>query len=96
MYRLSLTILALCATLISSCAPPPPPKPAASQTVAATRAVARGAAKLQAVNFDDALRPIASDEPIALAAAKNEWTSFAIQIAGLPKPRRQDDVQHPH
>ena len=43
------------------------------------------AIKLQAAYPSDAEHP-ADAQPIILGAAKNEWASFAIQIAGLPRP----------
>ena len=42
--------------------------------------------KVQAVNLNDPIRPIAHDQPVILSAAKNESSGFALQVAGLPKP----------
>lgn len=41
-------------------------------------------AKIQSVQLNASAAVVASDTPIALAAAKNEWTSFQIQVSGLP------------
>ncbi len=43
-----------------------------------------GGVKLQSIDLDDPIRPVTSDQPIVLAAAKNEWTSFAVQLSDLP------------
>jgi hypothetical protein len=45
---------------------------------------AADAPKLQAVNLNDISAPAAFDEPVALSAAKNEWTSFTVQLGALP------------
>jgi hypothetical protein len=44
------------------------------------------ALNLQAVDINDPVRPSPLDGPLELAAARNEWTSFALQISNLPKP----------
>ncbi len=45
-----------------------------------------GATRLQGVNFTDPVQPVAHDDPVSIAAAKNEETSFALQISNLPGP----------
>lgn len=40
---------------------------------------------IRGVAVADTIVPAATDQPVALAAAKNEWTSFAVELAGLPK-----------
>ncbi len=40
--------------------------------------------KLQPVNLNDISAPTPFDGPLPLAAAKNEWTSFTLQLAPLP------------
>src|SRR4051812_1694788 len=47
---------------------------------------AAGATRLQGVNFSDPVQPVAHDEPVSIAAAKNEETSFALQVSDLPTP----------
>ena len=39
---------------------------------------------LQAVDLNDPYAPAPVGGPVALAAAKNEWTNFAVKITGLP------------
>src|SRR5438046_2678772 len=43
-------------------------------------------AKIQAVNLSDLVAPAPHDLPVTLAAAKNEWTSFEVQVSGLLAP----------
>jgi hypothetical protein len=45
---------------------------------------------VQGVDLNNPIWPIAHDHGIALAAAKNEWASFAVQVSGLPeaKPKK--------
>jgi hypothetical protein len=45
-----------------------------------------GGTRLQGVNFTDPVLPIAHDDPVSIAAAKNEETGFALQISNLPAP----------
>jgi hypothetical protein len=45
---------------------------------------------LQAVSLNDISAPAAFNEPVALSAAKNEWTSFTLQLGAVP----QQDPQH--
>ncbi len=40
---------------------------------------------LQAVDINDPARPAAIDGPLELAAARNEWTSFALRVNNFPK-----------
>jgi hypothetical protein len=54
-----------------------------------SHATARGAAKIRGVRLDDPVRPVVDAEPIVVAAARNEWTSFAVQIDSLPQPARK-------
>src|SRR4051812_5000391 len=42
-------------------------------------------AQVKGVNLNNPVAPVTSDLPIALNAAKNEWTSFAVQVSGLPQ-----------
>src|SRR5688572_27068653 len=35
---------------------------------------------IQSVNLNDPLAPAAGDGPIEIAAAKNEWVSFVVQV----------------
>ena len=37
------------------------------------------------VSLNDPARPVLQDQGIALAAARNEWTSFALQLENLPQ-----------
>jgi hypothetical protein len=41
-------------------------------------------ARIRAVNLRDLVSPTAHDQPVSLAAAKNEWASFQLQVSGLP------------
>jgi hypothetical protein len=41
-------------------------------------------ARLQQLNLNNPVSPTVRDEPVSLAAAKNEWTSFQLQVSGLP------------
>ena len=47
------------------------------------------AAQIQGVNLDDPLRPTVDDGPVAMAGAKNEWVSFAVQISNLAGDSRR-------
>jgi hypothetical protein len=38
---------------------------------------------LQVVDLSDPIRPTADSQPIRLHAARNEWTSFALQVSGV-------------
>jgi hypothetical protein len=46
--------------------------------------------RLQAVSLNDISAPAAFDGPVTLSAAKNEWTSFTMELSPLP----QADGQH--
>jgi hypothetical protein len=46
--------------------------------------------RLQAVSLNDISAPAPFDGPVSLSAAKNEWTSFTIELGSLP----QLDGQH--
>jgi hypothetical protein len=37
------------------------------------------------VNLNDLVSPAPTDQPVVLSAAKNEWTSFQLQVSGLPQ-----------
>ncbi len=37
---------------------------------------------MQALNFVDSIALTATDQPVELTAARNEWTSFALQVTG--------------
>ncbi|HEX3358565.1 MAG TPA: hypothetical protein VHS31_16440 [Tepidisphaeraceae bacterium] len=41
-------------------------------------------ARVQGVNLNNPISPVPSDLPITLAAAKNEWASFSVQLSGVP------------
>ena len=41
--------------------------------------------KLQAVSLNDISAPAPFDEPVTLSAAKNEWTSFTMELGPLPE-----------
>jgi hypothetical protein len=41
-------------------------------------------AKLQAMNLNNLVTPQVNDDPVSLSVAKNEWTSFQLQVSGLP------------
>src|SRR5438105_1397372 len=43
-------------------------------------------AHVRGVNLTDAAHPAPHDQPIIIAAAKNEWASFAVQLTNVPKP----------
>ena len=43
------------------------------------------AIRLQAVNLNDITAPAPFDGPVQLSAAKNEWTSFTIELGPLPQ-----------
>jgi hypothetical protein len=45
---------------------------------------AEDAAKLQAVSLNDISTPAPFDGPVMLSAAKNEWTSFTLELSALP------------
>jgi hypothetical protein len=47
-----------------------------------------GGPRVRGVNINDPVQPVPFDRPITLAAARNEWTSFAIQLSDLPEPAR--------
>ncbi|MDB5289031.1 MAG: hypothetical protein JWL69_272, partial [Phycisphaerales bacterium] len=49
------------------------------------RAILAPAGQLHAVNLSDPAHPVAHDQPIVLAAARNEWTNFVVQV-NLPAP----------
>jgi hypothetical protein len=50
------------------------------------QAPASSALSVQAVDLNDALKPAAQEGLLELAAAKNESTSFALQISNIPRP----------
>src|SRR5688500_4851370 len=41
---------------------------------------------VRSVNLNDPIRPVPQEGSVIMAAAKNEWTSFAIQLDRLPRP----------
>ena len=82
------TLSALFVGLLVGC-PSTPTQQSAAPKANPDAAVARGAAKIQGVNLNDAVRPAVDDSPIVLGAAKNEWASFSIQISSLPKPTKK-------
>jgi len=41
---------------------------------------------LVAINFSNPADPIPAEAPIQIAGAKNEWTSFVVQLRNLPAP----------
>jgi hypothetical protein len=41
---------------------------------------------LRSVNLNDPIRPVPQEGGVSIAAAKNEWASFAIQLDRLPRP----------
>src|SRR5690242_12808344 len=41
-------------------------------------------ATVKGVNLNNPVATVPTDLPISLSAAKNEWTSFSVQVAGLP------------
>lgn len=43
-------------------------------------------AKLQDVDLNNPVLPVMNEQAVSLAAAKNEWTSFQINVSGLPAP----------
>ena len=43
-----------------------------------------GGIAIQGVSLNDLVSPAAHDKPIALASAKNEWTSFTVKVSNLP------------
>src|SRR5689334_17935860 len=51
-------------------------------------ALASGA-QIQGVNLNDPIRCAIEEGPIEIVAAKNEWVSFAVQIAKLPSPTKK-------
>jgi Domain of unknown function (DUF4091) len=55
----------------------------------------QGPAAVQSVNLSDSNNPVARDEPITLAAAQNEWTSFTLQVSNLPNGDRRWLRIHP-
>src|SRR5262245_36856182 len=77
MHRIRACVCALIAALLSGCPAPPPPKPPATTFSNAPR--------IQTIDLDDAIRSVATDNSIVIAAAKNEWTSFVIQVSQLPR-----------
>ena len=40
--------------------------------------------RVQGLNLNNPLSPTPSDLPIALAAAKNEWADFCVEVSGVP------------
>src|SRR5262245_51045654 len=69
-------ILAAFALWITSCANPTAPKESKDPP---------SPARIHAVNLNDLVSPAATDQPVTLSAAKNEWSSFQIQVSGLPQ-----------
>lgn len=69
-------------TCLAGCSVDDDKKPP-SQRVAHTEQAfgAASAATLKAVDLSDAVRPIVLPGPLDLAAARNEWTSFVLQVA---------------
>jgi hypothetical protein len=75
--RRSLAVLATFLGILSGCAR----HPAAGQSGVADPALPR--ATLAAVNLSDPIRPIPGAVPIVLKAARNEWTSFALEVSNV-------------
>src|SRR5687768_4104132 len=88
---LLLAAAAMASLTLSSCAPANGSKDAAAPRDPS-------APKVQGVNLNDPVQPVAFDGPIVLSAAKNEQTSIAIQVSNLPEmtPKRIFSVRiHP-
>ncbi|WP_428938573.1 hypothetical protein [Fontivita pretiosa] len=51
---------------------------------AAASGNARAPTSLQPLDLNNPVTPATHDGPVKLAAAKNEWTSFQLQLSGLP------------
>lgn len=79
----------LCLTLSASLLRCAAPTPSAATQSSPTGATSRGPAKVRSVSLSDPIRPEANDEPIVLSAARNEWTSFAVQLSDLPTSSRK-------
>jgi len=81
------SLLALCALLtgLLGC-------PRAGETADRSRGIDTSAPLVRSVNLNDPVRPIPQEGAITIAAAKNEWTSFAIQLDRLPRP----NAKRPH
>ncbi|MGH7214162.1 MAG: hypothetical protein ACREIT_05310 [Tepidisphaeraceae bacterium] len=84
-------------TLLLPGCTPPKPVPEASGNIASRdgkrtgthQVIATpGGPRVLGLDLNDPVQPIASDQPIALGAAKNEWASFVIQVSDLaPGPK---------
>jgi hypothetical protein len=55
-----------------------------SGCVSNTNPAAAATARLQVVDLNNLVSPLVRDDPVSLSSAKNEWTSFELQISGLP------------
>jgi hypothetical protein len=67
-------ILVIAAIILPGCGP--------EQNTKAAREAST--ARIKALNLRDLVSPTAVDSPVSLAAAKNEWTCFQLQVSGLP------------
>jgi hypothetical protein len=70
----ALVVLCLGVAGLQGCAAPNAANPSAPAS----------SARIQGVNLNNLVAPGVHDEPVALAAAKNEWASFQVQVSGLP------------
>ena len=75
----SLLLIGL-ATLLASCAKVSLPTLGGAKSIKPTIT----GATVQGLNLNNPLTPTPSDLPITLSAAKNEWASFSVEVAGLP------------
>lgn len=46
---------------------------------------AESSARVKALDLNNLVNPAATEDPVALSAAKNEWASFQLQVSGLPQ-----------
>jgi hypothetical protein len=84
LIRLTLLTLFLCTLalgwLVSGCAAPAD-KPATASVAGVNNPAGP---MVRGVNLNDPVQPVAHEGPIILSAAKNEWTSIAVEASQLP------------
>src|SRR3954470_9722511 len=80
---LLLPAVGVCAWLATGCATP-------GNNSSAPHGKGVAGAKLQSVNLSSLVAPKVTDEPVALSVARNEWTSFQLQVSGLVAPQEKE------
>src|SRR3954469_23601405 len=80
-----LPLIGLSAWLTTGCAGPGP----GNSVTASGKGKGVAGVKVQSVNLSSLVAPKVTDDPVAISTARNESTSFQIQVSGIPAPQEK-------